>query len=54
MTPVGEERAVFLLSFTHNFVVSVLCSGCLRKAVLWWHSMGLPYDYSIHFHLQDS
>ena len=49
ITSVGEERAIFLLSFTFNDMVSVR-RGCLFLLVLLigylillWHSLGLTY-----------
>ena len=45
-TSVGEERAIFLLLFTCNYVVLrsflfLLVLGCV---ILLWHSLGLPYN----------
>ena len=51
ITTAGEERAIFMLSFTCNYVVSVrrdflfpLVLG-ISCVILLWHSLGLPYNY---------
>ena len=48
---VGEERAICLLLFTCNYVVSVwrgflfLWVHGIGYVVLLWRSLGLPYNY---------
>ena len=48
MTSGEEERAVFLLSFAIDFVVSVRRSSFVWEGLLYFitrHSLGLPYNY---------
>ena len=51
ITSVGEERAIYLLLFTCNYVVSVwrdflfLWVLGMDYVILLWHSLSLPYNY---------
>ena len=51
ITSVGEERAICLLLFTCNYVVSVwrgflfLWVLGMGYVILLWHSLSLPYNY---------
>ena len=48
ITSVGEERAIFLLSFACNYVLRgslfLLMFG-VGYVILLWHSLGLPHHY---------
>ena len=41
ITSVGEERAIFLLLFTYNFVVSLPLGTWFGLRYLLWHSLDL-------------
>ena len=56
MTSVGEVSAGFLLSHSRNFVVSVRRSFLLwvfgkGYVILFWYSLGLPYNYFTYVHI---
>ena len=57
ITSVGEERAICLLLFTCNYVVSVwrgflfLWVLGMGNVILLWHSLNLPYNYFTKFYL---
>ena len=54
ITSVGEERAICLLLFTCNYVVSVwrdflfLWVLGMGYVILLWHSLSLPYNYFVN------
>ena len=53
----GKRELIFLLLFTCNYVVSVLRGFLflwvlgMSYVILLWHSLSLPYNYSLKFHI---